>query len=129
MRLARFKNLFVLLGLYLLSLIGLLTLQKYPLPISCPFKLITGLPCPGCGGMRATLLLLHGDIIDALYMNPLSCIVVVFLALLPFLMLWDIVKERKVVDKLLHEQWPMRIWVPIFALICANWIWNIYKGY
>lgn len=37
---------------------------------SCPMRLITGLPCPGCGGTRAALLILQGRVQEAFRMNP-----------------------------------------------------------
>ena len=38
--------------------------------IVCPFKLLTGLPCPGCGITRAIMLLFHFDILGAFKMSP-----------------------------------------------------------
>ena len=38
----------------------------------CPFLAITGLPCPGCGGLRAVNELTHGNIVDALSSNLLA---------------------------------------------------------
>ncbi|HXS35195.1 MAG TPA: DUF2752 domain-containing protein, partial [Flavipsychrobacter sp.] len=35
----------------------------------CPFKMLTTIPCPGCGMSRATLYLFKGDISDSLYCN------------------------------------------------------------
>lgn len=35
----------------------------------CPFKIITGLQCPGCGGQRAIYALLHGHVKEALHYN------------------------------------------------------------
>lgn len=37
----------------------------------CPVVAFTGFPCPGCGCIRATKLILHGQFIDAMHMNPL----------------------------------------------------------
>lgn len=37
----------------------------------CPFKRLTGLPCPGCGMTRAYLALLRGDISGAFQLHPL----------------------------------------------------------
>ena len=37
----------------------------------CPFRRLTGLPCPGCGSTRAVMSLLHGEPAKALAWNPL----------------------------------------------------------
>ncbi len=37
----------------------------------CPIHQLTGLLCPGCGGTRAVLALLHGDLAAAWRHNPL----------------------------------------------------------
>lgn len=38
--------------------------------LPCLFKTLTGIPCPGCGGQRSVLFLIHGDFIDAFWMYP-----------------------------------------------------------
>lgn len=35
-------------------------------PVICPFRLLTGLPCPGCGLSRSWSALVHGDLGEAL---------------------------------------------------------------
>lgn len=40
--------------------------------LPCPFQLLLGLDCPGCGMTRATHALLHGDVVTALDHNALS---------------------------------------------------------
>ena len=37
----------------------------------CGLYLLTGLQCPGCGGLRAAHCLLHGDVSAAFHYNPL----------------------------------------------------------
>ena len=37
----------------------------------CPFLMLTGLKCPGCGTQRAIHALLHGDVLSALHFNAL----------------------------------------------------------
>jgi hypothetical protein len=36
----------------------------------CPFRLATGLPCPGCGLTRSWVFIAHGDFGAALRANP-----------------------------------------------------------
>jgi hypothetical protein len=49
----------------------------------CPFYMLTGLYCPGCGSLRALHHVLHGDISAALGLNPLMMI---FIPVLCFLL-------------------------------------------
>lgn len=42
----------------------------------CPFATLTGLPCPGCGLLRATLALFRGHIRESFHLHPLSLVVV-----------------------------------------------------
>lgn len=42
----------------------------------CPFLRLTGLPCPGCGGLRAVNDLTNGDIADALASNAMAVVLV-----------------------------------------------------
>ena len=55
---------------------------------ACPFRLLTGWNCPGCGGLRMTHDLLHGDVAAAVVDN------VFMLVGLPILALWLIVRWR-----------------------------------
>ena len=52
----------------------------------CPFHLLTGIDCPGCGMTRACIALARGEIGRALQYNPLSIGLIIFagaFALLP----------------------------------------------
>jgi len=51
----------------------------------CTFHRVTGWQCPGCGGLRATHHLLHGDIVTAFRFNPL---VVMALPIVAGFVLW-----------------------------------------
>ena len=48
----------------------------------CPFYALTGLYCPGCGGLRAVNDLTNGDLLGAASSN------LVFVALVPLIVLW-----------------------------------------
>ncbi|GAA4184681.1 DUF2752 domain-containing protein [Streptosporangium oxazolinicum] len=49
---------------------------------ACPFLLLTGLYCPGCGGLRTVYALVHGDPATALGLNPLVVLLIPALVLL-----------------------------------------------
>ena len=59
----------------ILFVASLLWVQKAP---SCPFYLLTGLYCPGCGAGRCTMALLHLDLYAAFRFNPLMLIALPF---------------------------------------------------
>jgi len=49
-------------------------------PVLCPWRLITGYPCPGCGGIRAMSSICTGQFEQAWLLNPiafLACFVVI----------------------------------------------------
>jgi hypothetical protein len=54
----------------------------------CPFKALTGWNCPGCGGLRMTHDILHGDFSAAVVDN------VFLLVGLPLLAAWLVVRWR-----------------------------------
>ncbi|RAV09371.1 hypothetical protein DQP55_17900 [Mycolicibacterium sp. GF69] len=56
---------------------------------ACPFKAITGLDCPACGGLRMTHDLLHGDLAAAVVDN------IYLLVGLPLLLTWLLVRWRQ----------------------------------
>jgi hypothetical protein len=40
----------------------------------CPYLAVTGVPCPGCGGLRAANLLTDGDVVGAVSSNLLAVV-------------------------------------------------------
>ena len=46
---------------------------------ACPFRMLTGCTCPGCGSTRGLHRLLHGDVVAAFEFNPLMVLVLPFL--------------------------------------------------
>ncbi len=61
--------------------IAALALALYVLDIGCVFRLVTGIPCPGCGMTRAWLAALRGDFAAAVAYHPLFWAVPVAFAL------------------------------------------------
>ena len=58
----------------------------------CPFLVLTGLKCPGCGSQRAIHSLLHGDIGGAFAFNA---ILVLSLPLVAFLLYLEWVRKKR----------------------------------
>lgn len=46
--------------------------------ITCPFKMMTGYDCPGCGSQRALCHLLHLHFMQAFLLNPLLFLVAIY---------------------------------------------------
>lgn len=53
-----------------------------PLFPKCPFLMLTGMKCPGCGSQRALHALLHADIKTAFSYNPLLLLSIPYVILL-----------------------------------------------
>lgn len=87
---------------------------------ACPFRLFTGLTCPGCGTTRALHQLIHGHFLAAFMLNPL------LLFALPFL-LYAFLRYSATV---LHGRVPARNALPapyiyaIFFVIVGFWIFR-----
>ena len=98
----------------------------------CPFKLLTHLPCPGCGTTRGVLLLLHGDIIKGFLTNPNSIFACLFIFLFPVLFLIDIASNKAHLyeiylrcNRILQNPWA---WLLITTYLFLIWGHNIYIG-
>lgn len=48
-------------------------------PVVCPLRVLSGLPCPGCGTTRSFFALAGGRVLTALRLNPLGVFLWLFL--------------------------------------------------
>ena len=97
----------------------------------CMMKLITTIPCPSCGSTRSVLSLMHGDILQALYINPFGIIIAMTMLVAPFWILIDIVFKKNSF-RLFFSQIELllvkpRMAIPLILIVLLNWIWNIAK--
>ena len=94
---------------------------------ACPFKAVTGVPCPGCGLTRAALALVHGQVRTALWINPLSVLVCLWAAVSWVWIAVDVARGSDTYWPIYRRLWaPWAVWAAVAAL-AANWAWNIYK--
>ena len=125
---SRFKPFIWLLLIEFAALVLVLSAAYFQLPLGCPFKAITGLPCPGCGGTRAFVALLHGQFMEAVMTNPLSVLLIFFLIIAPAWLFVDCWRGTKTLQRVMMGKWPVWAIILVAIIIAANWIWNIYKG-
>lgn len=86
-----------------------------PLP-PCAFHALTGLWCPGCGMTRALHALVHGDVLQALHLNPLGLLM---LPVLPAMLFWSWGWQPRVLQPLMRWLMDPRLWL---AAIPAYWL-------
>jgi hypothetical protein len=68
-------------GLFLVpAAVALSVSPVNPLP-PCPLRTLTGVPCPLCGSTRGVMAAVHGDIGNAIALNPASIALLAFAAL------------------------------------------------
>ncbi len=88
----------------------------------CLFQLFTGYYCPGCGGTRATVFLLHGEIGKSFQYHPL----VLYMALVAVVELGSFALSRMLKKpKLFVERYAMFTYIGI-GIVVVNWIFKNY---
>lgn len=98
----------------------------------CIIKNATGYPCPSCGATRAVSLLLEGNIIESIALNPFGILVAIIMTVFPVWVLTDVIQKKdsfykayKKTESLIRKPWLASV---LILLVLLNWIWNIYKN-
>lgn len=90
-------------------------------PVVCPFRAVTGLPCPTCGTVRAAGLILRGHVGEGFRTNPLGTAAMIVAAPL-FLALWMANATRGWalrVDASARER--SALWATGALVLASNW--------
>jgi hypothetical protein len=90
----------------------------------CPFKRLTNLPCPTCGGTRGTMAMLDGDPIQGFLCNPL---LFALLAAFAANLLLRLIFARSVRLEASGRE-RKALWLIFLALIGLNWAYLIHRG-
>ena len=109
-------------GLIIFALIGFFRLGVFSIP-ACVFFTKFGFYCPACGGTRAFICLLHGDLLGSFICNPI--VIFTALALVGYFGIYIILKLNRMNDKILSEYCRFCFFVFIFILIVNFIIRNL----
>jgi hypothetical protein len=86
----------------------------------CPFKMLTGFPCPGCGITKSIVYFYEGDIYKSLLHHLFGPIFVVFCLLVLFKLVAEIIYQKPFFDKIFYSMklaYLMGILLGIYHLI------------
>ena len=101
-------------------------------PNVCVIRNVTGYPCPSCGSTRAILAMVHGHVLQALYLNPIGILLFGVLLVAPVWLAYDLINGKDTFHQAYYwlEQLARRrgVAIVLILLVAANWIWNIKKG-
>lgn len=86
-------------------------------PDICPFRMLTGLPCPGCGLTRSWVHLMHGDVGGAFAFNVFGPLTLALTAVAVVLAVWRLVAGRAALQKL-----RVRRLLPIVLTLVGIWL-------
>lgn len=87
--------------------------------LRCPFHMLTGLYCPGCGSQRALSSLLHGDFMQALNFNILLVLSLPFLTYSAVHAIINAFRKQKLKQKFFYS--PIFVKTVLIAVV-AFWI-------
>jgi Protein of unknown function (DUF2752) len=93
-------------------------------PSFCPFKMLTGLPCPGCGLTRSAVAFLHGDLSTSAFYHPLGAPMVIAVVLIGIVDAWVWWRSRRSGQVAASPSWLLERlavtpapWVAVGALV------------
>jgi hypothetical protein len=87
----------------------------------CPFKTLTGLPCPGCGFTRSVESLTSGDVSGSFLHNPGWIILVLFLLIMTGIGVKSMITGRQV-------NLGNRSLIILILLLASTWIGKFLLG-
>ncbi|GGL84609.1 membrane protein [Streptomyces fumigatiscleroticus] len=90
----------------------------------CPLLRLTGVYCPGCGGLRSVHALVHGDVLAALRDNAVAVA-----GVLGFAVLWSVWMLRAVRGRPLRiDPAPVALWTAGLSLLVFTVVRNLPFG-
>jgi hypothetical protein len=92
-----------------------------PAATFCPFRILTGLPCPGCGLTHAFCSISHGQFKMAWQANPFGFL---FYALALVCLAWPWLRTRFPAIELAVSRTRAVVWAPAL-LMAGMWVYDV----
>jgi hypothetical protein len=70
----------------------------------CPFKMLTGFPCPGCGITKSLVYFYEGDLNKSLYYHILGPFVVLFCIVTIFVLSAELITKKEYFNRILYNK-------------------------
>ena len=93
-------------------------------PILCPFRLLSGHPCPLCGSTRAVAALCSGDFVSAWHLNPFGVLLAVVCSI-AFLAPNLLIALRRRSNRLMVAVPKSVTGMLVVAAFVEIWAWNL----
>lgn len=103
-----------------------LELMRIPLPHSCLFNNLTGIPCPGCGLTRSLVSAVHGDLTGSFSHHRLGMIALVYVLLQLTCRLGVILVPAQRPRLLIQEKRLSRGVIILGILFGLNWVLSLW---
>lgn len=110
-------GLFALLSLWLVYTRFFVALQGAHLTLpACPFYMLTGHPCPFCGGTRSYAAMWRGDVAGAFRYHPLGPLLFVATFVAAAVAGWALLRGRR-----LYFRVPTAVWLVAGVALAISW--------
>jgi hypothetical protein len=98
-------------------------------PDVCLLKSTTGVPCPFCGTTRSIMSVLQGEWMNALHLNPLGILLIVFVMIVPLWMLVDYISGTQSFYRTFNV-WAKRlgyrgVMILGTVIVLSLWLWQL----
>jgi hypothetical protein len=70
----------------------------------CPFKMLTGFPCPGCGITKSLVYFYEGDLSKSLHYHILGPFLVLFCMVTILVLLAELITKKEYLNEILYNK-------------------------
>lgn len=97
-------------------------------PLRCPIKLITGIPCLGCGSLRSVRALLQGEFVLAFKLNPLALVSFPLIGLMLVSALVDVLCTSHIYDRFFRASLSSWLMLALGVCVFSLYFLKLYYG-